>query len=202
MERLGKLESYKYGLLVHPDEIRLIELLPGPAQSEIHCVVSHQRLENSPGYEALSYTWGNQSYQKTIFCSDSSATKRKLSITLNCYAALHKLRLLDRSRLLWIDAICINQSDLQERNTQVSSMTRIYQSASQVLIHLGEDADASQLVMEMVKSRDWYGQDGLKSSNFPQPFEPWERAIIRALCHEPGLQEFGYCKKSSWHEKP
>ena len=60
-------------------------------------------------------------------------------------------------------------------------MTRIYQSASQVLIHLGEDADASQLVMEMVKSRDWYGQDEPRSSNFPQPFEPWERAIIRAF---------------------
>jgi hypothetical protein len=137
--------------------VRLIELHPGEDDEVIHCSIWRHGLETSPSYEALSYTWGSNRLDRTIYCSDPSNTYEPLLITSNCYAALRRLRWPHISRLLWIDAICINQID-RERNVQVALMPRICQRASQVVIHLGEDADASQLVMEIAKTKEWWGQ--------------------------------------------
>jgi hypothetical protein len=62
---------------------------------------------------------------------------RKLNITTNLFDALKRLRLPDADRVLWVDAICINQFDLEEKNIQVPLMKDIYSKASVVLIWLG-----------------------------------------------------------------
>ena len=178
-------QGYAYTDLTNPDDIRLIELHPGKDNEEIHCSILRRGLETSPSYEALSYTWGSNRLEKTIYCSDSSNTYEPLLVTSNCYAALRRLRWSHISRLLWIDAICINQID-RERNVQVALMPRIYQRASQVVIHLGEDADASQLVMEIARTKEWWGQEEPRlKPDETSTLQPWERAIVRAFISRP-----------------
>lgn len=84
-------------------------------------------------YEALSYTWGAFSQNRTITVSDISGYR----VSDNLYAALRRLRKVSESRTLWIDAICINQADLEERAYQVMQMGTIYQSAARTVVWLG-----------------------------------------------------------------
>ncbi|ORY14571.1 heterokaryon incompatibility, partial [Clohesyomyces aquaticus] len=82
-------------------------------------------------YEAVSYKWGNSELPSHIICEG-----KKLSITRNCKAALEQFSSV-KNRLLWVDSICINQNDVQERNEQVSLMAIIYSSADRTLAWLG-----------------------------------------------------------------
>jgi hypothetical protein len=99
----------------------------------------------TPAYEALSYTWGDPRVTDGIFLHshDSDPRKQVLDLTENCVLALRRLRLPDKERLLWVDAICINQADVAERSAQVRIMHRIYKTASCVLIYLGEGSVAT-----------------------------------------------------------
>lgn len=116
--------------------IRVLELFPGPTGSEIHGNLIELSLNNkfSGGYEALSYMWGAQEATSTIFLGG-----KPFAIRLNLSAALEALRSSGRLRKIWIDAICINQTDVAERNAQVSIMSRVYQQAGTVLVWLGEE---------------------------------------------------------------
>ena len=89
-------------------------------------------------YEALSYCWGDPSKSGLhwIQCHD-----KRLELRENLHSALRYLRLPVQVRWLWIDAICINQEDLDERGEQVAIMAKIFNLASQTLIWLGEDSD-------------------------------------------------------------
>jgi hypothetical protein len=80
-------------------------------------------------YKALSYAWGGLDKSRSI-----SINKENLTVTENLHAAL--LRLRDRSleRILWVDAICINQDDPKEQGQQVQLMAKIYSKASCVLV--------------------------------------------------------------------
>ncbi|KAF2034488.1 hypothetical protein EK21DRAFT_108106 [Setomelanomma holmii] len=82
---------------------------------------------------ALSYTWGETTTKKKIICNKFSFT-----ITQNSHDALDVLRPLDGGwRYLWFDAICINQSDMEERARQVQNMLLIYKGAVKVIAWLG-----------------------------------------------------------------
>jgi hypothetical protein len=63
---------------------------------------------------------------------------QSILITRNLHAALNDLRYKDRERILWADALCINQSDLVERTHQVSLMSSVYGRAALVIVWLGE----------------------------------------------------------------
>jgi len=63
-----------------------------------------------------------------IFCD-----REEFSVTANLFDALSHLRYFDRPRVLWVDALCINQADVSERNRQVAHMLTIYQAASRVI---------------------------------------------------------------------
>ncbi|KAF2269172.1 heterokaryon incompatibility, partial [Lojkania enalia] len=100
-------------------------------------------------YEALSYTWGGQGLTEPIFCNGKS-----LLITKNLHSALLKLRLRQESRLLWVDAICINQLDLNEKNKQIPLMMDIYKLAARVIVWLGSEADDSSLALTSMQFLD------------------------------------------------
>lgn len=87
-------------------------------------------------YEALSYVWGKSSGKCTITLDG----KKGVPVTDNLYAALRRLRRPDRRRVLWVDAVCIDQKNVVERNWQVQMMGRIYSNAARVVVWLG-DAD-------------------------------------------------------------
>ncbi|RDW91801.1 hypothetical protein BP5796_01195 [Coleophoma crateriformis] len=114
-------------------------------------------LPDAPSYEAVSYAWGNYTELKIYIDCDG----RSLLMTENLNAALRRLRYPERHRILWIDAICINQADILERNSQVELMAMIYKNAKQVLVCLGMDQvnteGTAALISEIVSSSR--GQD-------------------------------------------
>ncbi|KAK7191269.1 HET domain-containing protein [Paraphaeosphaeria sporulosa] len=64
---------------------------------------------------------------------------KRLNITTNLYIALRYLRQDDADRIMWVDAVCIDQNNLQERGHQVSQMCNIYSCAERVIFWLGEN---------------------------------------------------------------
>ncbi|PVH73536.1 HET-domain-containing protein [Cadophora sp. DSE1049] len=135
--RLGISLDYEYdGLDVSEGEtfqIRVLELLPAsdlcdPVQYKLHRV----SFDATPDYEALSYCWGESLDSWSIYHDDKVFHAR-----INLIQALQRFRLEDRSRFLWVDAICIDQSSSTERGHQVSKMDQIYQRSKRTLIWLG-----------------------------------------------------------------
>ncbi|KAH7062635.1 heterokaryon incompatibility protein-domain-containing protein [Macrophomina phaseolina] len=124
-------------------EVRLFVLKPGCASDPImgrifHCILdSGQHIP----YEAVSYTWadayGDSSYSETAYCNHAA-----VRITRNCSSALRRIRHGMDSKVIWIDQICIDQTNMAERGHQVALMPRIYASATQVLIYLCSVEDA------------------------------------------------------------
>ncbi|KAI0839515.1 HET-domain-containing protein [Hypoxylon sp. FL0890] len=109
------------------------------------------RIEHTPeSYDALSYTWGTQEKTDEIIVDG-----KVLRITRNLRMALTKLRSPTESRCLWIDAICINQENVQERNHQVHMMKRIFSTASSVIIWLGDTEGSVYATLEMILKCNW-----------------------------------------------
>jgi hypothetical protein len=105
-------------------------------------------------YEALSYTWGDDIITDVGHIRDREDSGKPcitLGLRPNLALALRNLRHPDRTRILWIDAICINQDDIQERNEQVKRMTNIYTLAERVVIWLGEESDNSKLALSTLE---------------------------------------------------
>ncbi|KAH7175976.1 heterokaryon incompatibility protein-domain-containing protein [Dactylonectria macrodidyma] len=101
----------------------------------IRCHVFQAYLDDEQSlipYEALSYCWGSNRLAGTVI-----ANEKVLFITENLSEALQHLRHRDEDRILWIDAICIDQNNIRERGHQVGCMGRIYSRADRVLIWLG-----------------------------------------------------------------
>jgi hypothetical protein len=96
----------------------VVNLLPGVGE-EINIFLSHHDFKtNSTAYEALSYRWGDPLDTQPIVCEG-----KRFNATTNLYLALHRLRYeAEEPRRIWIDAICINQMDVAERNQQVALM--------------------------------------------------------------------------------
>lgn len=82
-------------------------------------------------YEALSYYWGSPEKIHTITVGDG-----QLQITRNLHTALQSLRDYYIERIIWIDAVCINQDDAEEKGCQVQLMAEIYAKASRVVVWL------------------------------------------------------------------
>jgi hypothetical protein len=87
-------------------------------------------------YEALSYAWGPLDTHREIWLN-----WMPFRVTENLYRALRSLRSKKRDRILWVDALAINQLDIKERNHQVERMTNIYHDAKRVLMWIGESPD-------------------------------------------------------------
>jgi hypothetical protein len=117
-------------------QIRLLHLNPGSFQDEPSCSLSTTSLDDTHSFEALSYVWGDLGDLVSITLHDES-----FEVTKNLRTALTYLRYEDRERSIWIDALCINQKDLIEKNAQLPLMSEIYSKAACVIIFLGEDED-------------------------------------------------------------
>lgn len=141
------MESVYDGVNLQLDEIRLLELQPAEQTSDqLCCRLSTVVLSNPPAYEALSYVWGDANEKIPIVVND-----RSFGVTTNLSAGLRRIRRQDVSVLLWVDAICINQQDIPERNRQVQLMRQIYMQAEQALLWLGESNEDSELAMDLIR---------------------------------------------------
>lgn len=140
--------SYVYSEL-KTGQIRVLILHPGTFNDDIHISLCTYMMEGSgtkEPYEAVSYVWGSTDFAKSIQCNG-----HELRVTESVETLLGHLRLLDVSRRLWIDGICINQSDLSERSKQVLMMKRIFSAPSRVLIWVGsEDEDTGRAIEQFL----------------------------------------------------
>ncbi|KAI1194360.1 HET-domain-containing protein [Nemania serpens] len=142
----------QYGYLpLASDEIRLIKLRPACEGSELSVSFTYATIkEATETYEALSYTWGNSTEQHVLLCDDSY-----LAITPSLKSALLNLRLDSAPRVLWVDAICISQSDPLERGRQVALMEQIYRNAKKTVVYLGDKSANSDLAAKYLENHMW-----------------------------------------------
>ncbi|KAH7333201.1 heterokaryon incompatibility protein-domain-containing protein [Rhexocercosporidium sp. MPI-PUGE-AT-0058] len=116
-------------------EIRLITLHPNTSlTAPITITLSTTSLLTQPAYEAISYVWGDPTITTPITLDGIA-----VPVTTNLETALRHFRLSSEERILWADALCINQLDDLEKNVQVSMMGTIYRSCSKCLAWLGGD---------------------------------------------------------------
>jgi hypothetical protein len=144
--------TYEYQAL-RPDgvEIRLVTIQPGASSDDIWISLNmHHLAESGETYETLSYAWGSTDDPREVFVGEAPAGKNVIKVTQNLEAALQHLRLEDDPRLMWIDALCINQGDNAERSHQVSLMGTIYKAARRVVIWLGPAADDSDFALQFI----------------------------------------------------
>jgi hypothetical protein len=135
---------------IQPGEIRLFLLQGCVAHGDpIRGRMGVFPLRQCPAFQALSYVWGERTEGRTIEVEGQGTVK----VTDNLFAALRRLRLdVLYSRILWIDALCIDQDNVQERNAQVLFMCEIYARASVVMIWLGEPVEEQhELVGKAIK---------------------------------------------------
>jgi hypothetical protein len=125
--------SFKYPPLPGPDYIRLLHLEPASADTSVlRGSLKVHKLDENCEYEAISYSWGDYpQFGHSIILGD-----QLLKLTGNLYAALMAFSFPDRVRVLWADAICINQADTVEKTQQVAMMGDIYSKAKTVQVWL------------------------------------------------------------------
>ncbi|PVH72885.1 hypothetical protein DL98DRAFT_432380, partial [Cadophora sp. DSE1049] len=127
---------FTYPALDHgASQIRIIRLQPRCENESITCHLYVSDLEDEDcKYEALSYEWGEATSNQHI-----SLDGKDIGIRENLWWALRHLRAENVERIIWIDALCIDQNNEMEKNHQVSLMGRIYSRASRVVAWLGRE---------------------------------------------------------------
>jgi hypothetical protein len=144
--------SYQYQPLQHSDSIRVLILHPSSNESDpIACTIRQVQLsDNSLTYDAVSYTWGDSTQTYPIYFKNE---REKLIVGKNCHSALRRLRLPNKDRTVWIDAICIDQENLTERSSQVRLMNEVYSRAARVMVILGDQVPECRLLQ---KRSEWF----------------------------------------------
>lgn len=157
--------------------IRLVKIHRDSTQSSlVHCHFVAYPLAACPPYTALSYTWNCSSSSSASSLSSSSSSaddnnsssnntttkeaptqtillqSTRYTIGQNLYAFLRRVRRDSHDRLYWIDALCINQNDNDERSHQVRLMRDIYSSAARVIVWLGEATSDNYATIHLLEA--------------------------------------------------
>lgn len=206
--------EYQYEKLKSSTSTRLMELLPGQLADQLECRLRTVDLQTKPNYEAVSYVWGTEDNKPTILCDGFP-----YGITQNLAAALQHFRNTESPRILWVDSICIDQSNIEERNQQVRTMHHVYLQATHVLIWLGEESESCSLskVAEAVRKLASFRTDGFenawngyfeqsslapnKNDHVQAQLSEYERLrnMLGELCPEPEEWiAFEQCRQSPW----
>lgn len=200
------MENKNYSIYTHvplaEGDIRLVDLLSGPKET-LQCQLRHVPSQDAE-YTALSYVWRDAGHGFSMVVADAQG---RIPLTENLYNALQDLRNCDdvRPKTFWIDQICINQNDDDEKGTQVRMMGDIYRRASQVLTYLGPeipgDDDAINLALSLYqqykKITKIYGRTkdeilsaltDIRESNRRQEGLPREMRYPREMADSPAYQ--------------
>jgi heterokaryon incompatibility protein (HET) len=150
-------------------DIRLLTILPDTG-GPLACKLQVVDLETEPSYIALSYTWGPSSDEEaargvsdeplqSIICNNE-----RIMITKNLEAFLLRARNYPNlcKRMIWIDAICIDQNEPTERTRQVNMMANIYGSAEKTIAWLGEEDEDISRGFDLIKALGKCCEDCLK----------------------------------------
>lgn len=172
------------------NEIRVLDLNSGilgmPLVGSLRRVRLPYPLSNKDVYEPLSYTWEDcdsvprpvedteDDVHTALFLMDSDCS---VKLTSNCANALRTVRKAETDRTIWVDSICVNQDDPEERSRQVDLMKKIYANAFTVLAYLGrestEDDGPSTVAMSLLRqtNRDFYCLDQREKASVRRLFE-------------------------------
>jgi hypothetical protein len=139
---------YKYNSLNQStNDIRLLRLLPNHGNDKLKnipaCQVFHTSLDRNPKFVALSYVWGDTNSSRIILVETCP-----MRVTTSLYDALMAIRPSTEPIVVWIDFLCINQSDTKEKCWQVALICNIYRQAQKVIAWLGPADDSSNAVMD------------------------------------------------------
>jgi len=153
---------------------RLQRVLNGVKLDEI---LKAARLGNEIEYEALSWRWGDEDNGKyaMMIKKNGNLFKKRVSQTLGL--ALKYLRLI-KDRIIWIDAICIDQKNLKERSFQVALMSLVYTGAKEICVWLGEDDDDSTKAIKFVKDEISQLKDFDKLCTDRQHSPKWKSLLV------------------------
>ncbi|KAI7350958.1 hypothetical protein KC354_g12589 [Hortaea werneckii] len=163
--------AFCYSPLLYPEtEIRLLNF-SSEAQTSNSSIfdlnIETFPLQDAPPYAAMSYTWSDPPAEEIILIRGLP-----FYIRWNCWYMLRQLQKHRPFGYFWIDAICINQDDVDEKNCQVQMMGEIYEHAECVIASLGEHADDSRLLFEhlgdlntAIRAHDTGHESGLYKSS-------------------------------------
>lgn len=195
---VAHMESYPYTELLL-DEIRLLKILRGQ-DGPIQCQFVVSSLSDPmPSFVAISYSWGNPAHTEEI-----TVESTPFGVTQNVLIMLEHLRRSEEDKLVWIDAICIEQKNIDERNVQLRLMRKIYSMATSIIIWLGPEADDSALLPEFIRLAKAASDERKRKMKSFRIFD----ASINTLLVKPGLDRFapgwlaiGKLLDRSWFER-
>jgi len=206
-----------------PNPIRLVVLLPQTSGTGIRCLITVESIDNSPEYEALSYVWGDASDRREIEVNGKVLSVTSNLATALHYLSLEpKEKLYDRAKsdderkiifgqsnigslrgnepspralVLWIDALCIDQTNMSEKNDQVRRMDIIYKKAARVICWLGPRSNTSGRALEIMRNwsvvtfksgldiieDDPFGFSDTPTTEDEEPTTKWMAQAIRSL---------------------
>lgn len=180
-------------------EIRLLHLCPGDEEDQICIDIIHASLLDKPRYFALSYTWGDQKDFRIVLINGQS-----FRVGHNLFCALRHLRNMkgpDSKIPFWIDAICINQSNLYERSQQVSFMREIYSNAYKVLVWLSTPSEDSELALAQIRALEaWMDNIRAKNPEKQPTITPTEPQSV--YYYYPILSGLAYARNNKRYREP
>lgn len=153
------MEAYRYEKLPGVEAghiIRVLHLLPGKTEDPIEVkleqvVLPNDKTTTAPNYEALSHVWGKPDDAGGRIHIRHGQTTRYLPVRQGLRSALVHLRDPQSRRILWIDAICVDQENSDETGSQVRRLGRVYRLARRVVIWLGEAQSHTHLAMDIIE---------------------------------------------------
>lgn len=153
------------GLRDGDQPFRLLNLQPGSVNDPIEVELQAYNVKEAPAYETISYRWATDGESRKIRCNGCT-----FQVPTNVLQVLTELRGRETAKLLWIDVICIDQSNLRERSQQVSIMRTVYSQAMKTVIWLGPaDGDTTKAfdaIPQLCEAREKLDASGVDYSRY------------------------------------
>ncbi|KAK6077430.1 heterokaryon incompatibility protein [Seiridium cupressi] len=161
----------------HKSEIRLLQIHPGHDGAVINCQISTRNLSALPEFNAISYTWADESGDDSR-CKFIYLDNKPYKVTRNCEAALRRARRKTANVRIWIDAVCIDQDNDQERGHQVELMPQIYSLAQTVYVYIGEHGNDSKRLIRSLEIALHHGKI-IPESGLIHDSHAWGNIVLR-----------------------
>lgn len=148
--------------------MRLLQIQGGTKKDMISLRITQYAMHRRPSYAAISYTWGSHGSETRLI----RVNGRPFRIRVNLWNLLYHLRQRGESRFLWVDALCIDQANVEERNVHVQFMAKIYRICERAIVWLGlpsEDLRQAR-VMEFIGEMAAVRRRGASAAQFREMY--------------------------------
>lgn len=156
-------------------EIRVFTLFPGTGSKQVAGKLIKTSLNDAFSYDTLSYQWGDPTITSTINFGGDVGFK----VTTSLEIALCNIRRPDHTIIIWIDAICINQQDIKERNHQVAMTRDIYSKAAAVRVWIDQEIDINSPAFRALPALN----ESCKRDDLGEDPDVWARQLKYSTAH-------------------